>query len=148
MWILVEFDSLGPDRLFWAANRSHVGNFVFLPLSERARQHRNSGDVPTNKEEHFRAQSPLILTFPDYKGLAMRGWKFTLEKRNLISVQYSRGSLSECNVWGNIIWRNLSLEENTKSLKNMENMMEKYEKSGKCGKSEEKIGEFWKMRQI
>ena len=30
----------------------------------------------------------------------------------------------------------------------MENMMEKYEKSGKCGKSEEKIGEFWKMRQI
>ena len=121
--------------MFWAAHRSHVGNFVFLPLSERARQHRNSGDVPTNKEEHFRAQSPLILTFPDYKDLAMRGWKFTLEKRNLVSVQYSRGSLSECNVWGNIIWRNLSLGENTRSLKNVENMKEKYEKSGKYGKS-------------
>ena len=66
---MVKFDSLGQDRLFWAAHRSHVGNFVFLPLSERARQHRNSGDVPTNKEEHFRAQSPLILTFPTTKTL-------------------------------------------------------------------------------
>ena len=37
-----------------------------------ARQHKNSENVPANKEEHFPAQSLFILTFSDYKGLSMR----------------------------------------------------------------------------